>query len=593
MKPYEFTGELYPIMSPKFNLREICKQIVLLEDHLNQVKKRCPDCIRKHLLTIEGLFEEAISLDTEGTLAKQIERAPDYFRYLQERWVDGADERKIAQAIRKIRKGLSPLCFDMRKTASSYEPPLNQILLKQASRNLERFVGASPSRVALRFIVASKTEAEKEDKEIGTKVRKEPRKLPPHVGTRSKYIGKDVDSRDPDMGGVGKSEGGDPDLFRKRKAGQRRKKKIITRFPNQFYKDLADVKVKNPNTKREVLLSSLKPKEDAKHQKIVQRYYEKWKAEKKKKKRETNVDLSRGIGAAFGDVRAMSKENREKAYDNAHDLFVKKKSTTGGALMKKVALLGVAQIVEGDKETEYTVADGAIKRLIANAEKKGKTRRERGLAVKQATQLYTNPLSEESRQAMIASMDGMSIGEITGLTNSKAVSDIEDMIKDFDHEDPYGRNNLKLTNEQRKINKKDHEDARNRMIDILKKAAASGMLEECLKTYNEMEKIMQGKKTTGKGSTKSKSQSSSSTSSSPPSSKPAKSKSKSKIKPLTRSQLKDFKSIQLKMLEELKEKATWLSSEQKRALNKALREREPKLFYDSHPSAEDVLAERK
>ena len=97
MKPYEFTGELYPIMSPKFNLREICKQIVLLEDHLNQVKKRCPDCIRKHLLTIEGLFEEAISLDTEGTLAKQIERAPDYFRYLQERWVDGADERVYPQ----------------------------------------------------------------------------------------------------------------------------------------------------------------------------------------------------------------------------------------------------------------------------------------------------------------------------------------------------------------------------------------------------------------------------------------------------------------------------------------------------------------
>jgi hypothetical protein len=118
------------------------------------------------------------------------------------------------------------------------------------------------------------------------------------------------------------------------------------------------------------------------------------------------------------------------------------------------------------------------------------------------------------------------------------------------------------------------------------------MLEECLKVYNEMEKIMQGKKTTGKGSTKSKSQSSSSSSS-----KPAKSKSKtltkSKIKPLTRSQLKDFKSIQLKMLEELKEKATWLSSEQRRALNKALREREPKLFYDSHPSAEEVLAERK
>lgn len=605
MKPYEFTGDLYPIMSPKFNLREICKQIVLLEDHLNQVKKRCPDCIRKHLLTIEGLFEEAISLDTEGTLAKQLEQAPDYFRYLQERWSDGADERRIAQAIRKIRKGLTPLCFDMRKTASSYEPPLNQILLKQASRNLEHFVSASPSRVAFRF-ASKKTEAEKDDKEIGKKVRKEPRKLPPHVGTRSKYIGTDVDSRDPDMKGVGKSEGGDPDLFRKRKAAQRRKKKVITRFPNQFYKDLADVKVKNPNTGREVLLSSLKPKEDPKHQKIVQRFYDKWKAEKKKKKRETTVDLSSGIGRAFGDVRAMSKESRKKAYDNAHNLFMKKKSATGGALMKKVALLGVAQIVEGDKETEFSVADGAIKRLIANAEKKGKTRREKGLAVRQATHIFVNPMSEESRQAMISSMDGMGVEEIAGLTNSKAVGELEDMIKDFDHEDPYGRDNLNLTNKQRKINGQKHEEARNRMIDILKRAAAAGMLEECLKTYNDMKKIMEGggkgadqkakgSRSTGGGGGKGTPTSDSFEAELAPSSSSStggKSK-KPKAKPLTKSQIKDFKSIQLKMLEELKEKATWLTPEQKKALNKALREREPKLFYETHPNAEEVLAERK
>ena len=57
--------DLLPIMNPLFNMREICKQMVLLEDHLNNIRKRCHDCIRKHFLTIEAFFEEAISLDKD------------------------------------------------------------------------------------------------------------------------------------------------------------------------------------------------------------------------------------------------------------------------------------------------------------------------------------------------------------------------------------------------------------------------------------------------------------------------------------------------------------------------------------------------
>lgn len=39
-------SSLLPIMSPLFNLREVCKHLTLLEDHLNQPRKRCPDCTR-------------------------------------------------------------------------------------------------------------------------------------------------------------------------------------------------------------------------------------------------------------------------------------------------------------------------------------------------------------------------------------------------------------------------------------------------------------------------------------------------------------------------------------------------------------------
>lgn len=58
---------LFPILDPEFNMREVAKQCLLLEDHMNNNKKRCLDCIRKHFLIIDGLLEEAISLEKDNT----------------------------------------------------------------------------------------------------------------------------------------------------------------------------------------------------------------------------------------------------------------------------------------------------------------------------------------------------------------------------------------------------------------------------------------------------------------------------------------------------------------------------------------------
>ncbi len=55
--------DLLPVMDPKFNAREMVKQSCMLEDHLNNATKRCCDCIKKHFLTLEGLAEEAPSLE--------------------------------------------------------------------------------------------------------------------------------------------------------------------------------------------------------------------------------------------------------------------------------------------------------------------------------------------------------------------------------------------------------------------------------------------------------------------------------------------------------------------------------------------------
>jgi hypothetical protein len=110
---------LHPVMDPRFNMREVAKQALLLEDHLNNTNKRCFDCIRKHFLITDGLLEEAVSLEKNvGDRAK--------YRSLYLRWVslekqysmdpknsDNLDE--ISKQIRVFRKPLVEKYFDLVK----------------------------------------------------------------------------------------------------------------------------------------------------------------------------------------------------------------------------------------------------------------------------------------------------------------------------------------------------------------------------------------------------------------------------------------------------------------------------------------------
>lgn len=124
--------DLLPIMHPLYNLREICKQMALLEDHLNNERKRCQDCIRKHFLTIEALFEEAISLDNKGKWADKTDGKADEIREFQTRWIDGEDPRTVAQDIRAIRKDFASECFDLREMTEES---------RMASSLVDRYLG--------------------------------------------------------------------------------------------------------------------------------------------------------------------------------------------------------------------------------------------------------------------------------------------------------------------------------------------------------------------------------------------------------------------------------------------------------------------
>ena len=116
------TEGLYPVLDPTFNMRESAKQCILLEDHLNNLKKRCNDCIRKHFLTVDGFLEESVSLE------KDIDKRK-YYRDLHQEWVkieksyaqnplDSNHLDMISQKIRYFRKPLVAEYFD---TVSEYD----------------------------------------------------------------------------------------------------------------------------------------------------------------------------------------------------------------------------------------------------------------------------------------------------------------------------------------------------------------------------------------------------------------------------------------------------------------------------------------
>lgn len=113
-------GKLLDIFNPMFNIKEVCKEFVLLEDHLIADGKHCPDCIRKHLLRAEAFAEEAVALDKEGSFSEKevFSSLPAQIREIGELYSSGTmDKHALGQKVRYIRKSLSPYCFE-KKTVS-------------------------------------------------------------------------------------------------------------------------------------------------------------------------------------------------------------------------------------------------------------------------------------------------------------------------------------------------------------------------------------------------------------------------------------------------------------------------------------------
>ena len=109
-------GALDPVSNPAYNMQQIVKQSILLEEHITNKNKRCRDCITKHFLHIIGLAEEAQMLaTTKCNKYPLINESVELYNSLFNEWMKNKDydykNLEISDKLRINRKKLIAIYF--------------------------------------------------------------------------------------------------------------------------------------------------------------------------------------------------------------------------------------------------------------------------------------------------------------------------------------------------------------------------------------------------------------------------------------------------------------------------------------------------
>jgi hypothetical protein len=95
---------LHPVNEPSYNLKQVIIQMLLLEDHLFHKEKQCASCIKKHILMIEGLADEGITLDIGNIYTYNFEAVLKAMNELE--GIYKSDPALGAQRVRDLRREL-------------------------------------------------------------------------------------------------------------------------------------------------------------------------------------------------------------------------------------------------------------------------------------------------------------------------------------------------------------------------------------------------------------------------------------------------------------------------------------------------------
>ena len=109
-------GALDNVSDPAYNVKQVIKQSILLEEHLAEDNKFCKDCIIKHFLHIIGLCEEAVWLATDHVEQfPQLEESVTFYNHVFDMWLSDRNSLKIRRQclslLRDHRKKLVELYY--------------------------------------------------------------------------------------------------------------------------------------------------------------------------------------------------------------------------------------------------------------------------------------------------------------------------------------------------------------------------------------------------------------------------------------------------------------------------------------------------
>ena len=109
-------GAIDPVNDPDYNMREVIKNTLLIEQHLSEPNKYCRQCIVKHFLISIGLLEEAVWMAGASHDAyPMLDDSLPYHRGAFDAWfahVEDVDERLVVlEKLRTWRRAASELYF--------------------------------------------------------------------------------------------------------------------------------------------------------------------------------------------------------------------------------------------------------------------------------------------------------------------------------------------------------------------------------------------------------------------------------------------------------------------------------------------------
>ena len=109
-------GAIDPVNEPSYNMKNVVKQRVLLEEHLAEKNKYCVSCIVKHFLHIIGLVEEAVWLAGEDLYKyPMLSSSAEFYQTMFDMWNagkhDDATIRQVLGSVREHRRALIEAYF--------------------------------------------------------------------------------------------------------------------------------------------------------------------------------------------------------------------------------------------------------------------------------------------------------------------------------------------------------------------------------------------------------------------------------------------------------------------------------------------------